>query len=546
MKYLFLTITLLFLMFSCSSDEFNVEINDKWLEKRLVELGIDDEVDRVLTITDEIRELKKIDLSDANISDVKVLKYFKNLTTLNLTENNIEFIDVSQNKNLTKLNLTGNKIEFIDLSKNKNLTTLNLTKNNIEYIDVSQNKNLTELNLSGNNIEYIDISKNNNLTKLNLSGNNIEYIDLSKNNNLTLLVLAFNNLASIDLSQNKNLKTLNLKRNKIENIDLSFNTSLETIELTRNRIKSIDLFNNNKVSKIDLSHNQLVSFQLQDKPQLTKLLLNNNDIKNIYLRGCEQLEEINATAQGNRIQNVDINGSYNLKKFNIPYQNSIWHQELTDICYQNYIREKIENEKGWNWNLIFLVVIAISIWLSRLTNTKEVIEIQEKVPNNQNLTSNEDLVKEPDSEYNSGRFHFKSYQDFVENASVDELDFQELLNNYWSPSARESSDPEDILDKIDRHIKLVWLTGYDKDTRWAIAVRYLWLDAILKNNEYMNQFESSKEAINMAIEILLNIENSLEHSKLEALKLMKKNTGLGLKESKDLLNLYKDFETEDK
>jgi ribosomal protein L7/L12 len=31
---------------------------------------------------------------------------------------------------------------------------------------------------------------------------------------------------------------------------------------------------------------------------------------------------------------------------------------------------------------------------------------------------------------------------------------------------------------------------------------------------------------------------------MHALKLMKENTGLGLKESKDLVDLYKDFETE--
>jgi Leucine-rich repeat (LRR) protein len=541
MKYLFFTLTVLLFIVSCSSDEFNVEINDKWLEKRLIELELDDEVDGVLTITDEIRELEKINLSDENISDAKVIRYFKKLTSLNLSDNNIASIDLSQNKNLTTLDLSENNIASIDLSQNKNLTTLDLSENNIEYIDVSQNNNLTILNLSGNNIEYIDLSKNNNLTKLNLSGNNIEYINLSKNNNLTLLVLASNNLATIDLSQNKNLKTLNLKRNKIENIDLSFNTSLETIELTRNRIKSIDLFNNNKINKIDLSHNELEYFQLENKPELKNLYLNNNKLKTIYLRGCERLENINA--QGNRIQNVDINGSYNLKKFNIPYQNAIWHQELTDICYQNNIREKIEDEKGWNWNLILLVLIAFGVWFRRSTHTKEVIKIQEEEPNNQPLTGNEHRAKVPDNAYNSGRFHFESYQDFVENASVDELDFQELLNEYWSPSAQESSDPEDISDKFDRHIKLVWLTGFDKDTKRAIAVRYLWLDMILKSNEFMNQFESVKEGTKMAIEMLVNIENYAGYKKLHAVKLMKENTGLGLKESKDLVDLYKDLET---
>jgi len=43
MKYLFFTLTLVLLFIvSCSSDEFNVEINDKWLEKRLIELEIDE------------------------------------------------------------------------------------------------------------------------------------------------------------------------------------------------------------------------------------------------------------------------------------------------------------------------------------------------------------------------------------------------------------------------------------------------------------------------------------------------------------------------
>jgi ribosomal protein L7/L12 len=291
-----------------------------------------------------------------------------------------------------------------------------------------------------------------------------------------------------------------------------------------------------------LSHNELEYFQLENTPELTNLYLNNNKLKTIYLRGCERLENINA--QGNRIQNVDINGSYNLKKFNIPYQNAIWHQELTDICYQNNIREKIEDEKGWNWNLILLVLIAFGVWFRRSTHTKEVIKIQEEEPNNQPLTGNEHRAKVPDNAYNSGRFHFESYQDFVENASVDELDFQELLNDYWSPSAQESSDPEDISDKFDRHIKLVWLTGFDKDTKRAIAVRYLWLDMILKSNEFMNQFESVKEGTKMAIEMLLNIENYAGYAKMHALKLMKENTGLGLKESKDLVDLYKDFETE--
>jgi len=519
MKYLFFTSTLLLLIVSCSSNEFNIEINDEFLEKRLIELELDDEADGVLTITDEIRELEKIDLSDSKISDAKVIRYFKNLTVLNLSNNRIASIDLSQLKNLITLDLSKNKIENIDLSQNKNLTTLDLSINKIENIDLSQLKNLTILNLKRNKIENIDLSQNKNM--------------------LTELDLSENKLATLDVNGLVYLKTLNLSGNRIESIFLSGLVYLKTLNLSWNRIKSNFGLPSSDLNKLNLSHNELEYISLLNYPKLTNLYLQHNKIKTIYLRGCERLEEINAEA--NRIQNIDINGTFNLKKFNIPYQNAIWHQELTDICYQNNIREKVEDEKGWNWNLILLVLIAFGVWIRRSTHTKEVIKIQEEEPNNESQTSNEGRFREPNSAYNSGRFHFESYQDFVENASVDKLDFQELLNDYWAP--RESLDREDIADKFDKHIKLVWLAGVNEDTLWAKAVRYLWLDMILKSNEFMNQFESQKEGTKMAIEMVLNIENYAGHAKLNAVKLMKENTGLGLKESKDLVDLYKDLET---
>ena len=296
MKSLSYLIIPILIITSCGNDSLQVVINDTNLELALVKLDLDNEVDGVLTISDQIKELEKIDLSESGIVNANILIYFKNLTKLNLGENDLTSIDLSQNKNLTKLYLSNNDLTSIDLSQNKNLTNLSLSYNDLTSIDLSQNKNLTNLNLSYNDLTYISLSQNENLTNLNLSNNDLTYISLSQNKNLTNLDLSWNDLTSIYLYEN-------------------------------NSLKSVDISNNN--------------------------------IKNLRFIHCTALEEIYALS--NPIQTVDINASFNLKYFEIPYSNSMWHKELQDICFKNNQIKLEEENAGWNWNIILLVIIAILI-----------------------------------------------------------------------------------------------------------------------------------------------------------------------------------------
>ncbi len=292
MKSLSYLIIPILIITSCGNDSLQVVINDTNLELALVKLDLDNEVDGVLTISDQIKELEKIDLSESGIVNANILIYFKNLTKLNLGENDLTSIDLSQNKNLTELYLHSNDLTSIDLSQNKNLTNLNLSYNDLTSIDLSQNKNLTELSLFSNDLTSIDLSQNKNLTELRLFRNDLTSIDLSQNENLTNLNLSYNDLTYISLYEN-------------------------------NSLKSVDISNNN--------------------------------IKNLRFIHCTALEEIYALH--NPIQTVDINASFNLKYFEIPYSNSIWHKELQDICFKN----NLEENAGWNWNIILLVIIAILI-----------------------------------------------------------------------------------------------------------------------------------------------------------------------------------------
>ena len=79
MKSLSYLIIPILIITSCGNDSLQVVINDTNLELALVKLDLDNEVDGVLTISDQIKELEKIDLSESGIVNANILIYFKNL-----------------------------------------------------------------------------------------------------------------------------------------------------------------------------------------------------------------------------------------------------------------------------------------------------------------------------------------------------------------------------------------------------------------------------------------------------------------------------------
>ena len=215
-------------------------------------------------LTDEqLKSIKSVSYNGNKKSDSEKIKSTKgiekltSLKDLNLSNNNISNIDLSQNTSLTELWLCDNEISNIDLSKNTSLIVFVLSSNKISNIDLSKNTKLIGLGLDKNNISNIDLSKNTELIELGLYDNNISKIDLSKNTALTYLELDENNLSKIDLSKNTSLTYLSLYSNKLSSIDLSKNTSLTELNLAANNISYIDLSKNTKLTTLYLYDNSL-------------------------------------------------------------------------------------------------------------------------------------------------------------------------------------------------------------------------------------------------------------------------------------------------
>ena len=126
-----------------------------------------------------LSDTTSLDLSGQNLDseDIEPLKKFTNLRYLDLSDNNITDIScLSELASLRDLYLYNNDIENIEpLARLNNLETLNLSCNNITDIEpLSRLINMKELWLSYNNIVHIDaISEMNDVEVLVLDNNKI-------------------------------------------------------------------------------------------------------------------------------------------------------------------------------------------------------------------------------------------------------------------------------------------------------------------------------------------------------------------------------------
>jgi len=127
----------------CSSSF--VAIPDQNFEQKLIDLGIDtDGLNGKITAAN-ISGITVLDLSNSNISNLSGIENFASLTYLDVSNNQLKTLDVSNNGLLETLNASSNQLTTLDLSENTKLT--------IVYV---ANNPLVSLNLrNGNNRNFI-------------------------------------------------------------------------------------------------------------------------------------------------------------------------------------------------------------------------------------------------------------------------------------------------------------------------------------------------------------------------------------------------------
>lgn len=305
----------------------NISFPDDGFKVRLIMEGVDKNSDGEISV-DEALQVNNLNISGGwalpDISDITGIEYFKNLDTLNCSDNSISKIDSLPF--LEYLNCNGNNFKILDVTKFTRLKFLYCNPSDTLILD---NPLLEVLNVQSN--IFIDVSKSPLLKKLIcipssspslINNRELEFlqfyalagqitnVDLTNNTKLKHLDI-WCNLTSIDLSHNPELTYLVLGQNDISTLDLSANSKLDSLNCATNQLTSLDLSNCVHLLVVSCEQNKLTNLNLNGLSRMKILACNNNQLTDINLNDNIALEDLYISR--NLLDSLDLSKNVSLK-----------------------------------------------------------------------------------------------------------------------------------------------------------------------------------------------------------------------------------------
>lgn len=238
----------------------------------------------VLTV-EEQRKVETIEVEGKNISSLRGIEAFSNLTELDCGNNSIQKLDLRQNPMLITLKCNKNQLTQLDLSKNPDIDYLNCSENQLEQLDVSHLK-LEYLYCSHNDLEQLDVKNSKWLRELDCSKNELTVLDVDviHKPNLVRVECQNNQLTSLILGENKMLRKLNCANNQLTQLNLNNMISLTELNCANNQLTVLDVSSSPNLTTLWLKNNQLTSLNLDNNPNLnfTYTDFYNSDFNNVY------------------------------------------------------------------------------------------------------------------------------------------------------------------------------------------------------------------------------------------------------------------------
>ena len=236
----------------------------------------------VLTV-EERSKVEIININKKDISDLKGIEAFPNLTELDCGNNSIQKLDLRQNPMLKTLKCNKNQLTQLDLSKNPDIDYLNCSENQLEQLDVSHLK-LEYLDCSVNKLEQLDVKNSKWLRELNCSKNRLTELDVDVTHkpNLVRVECQNNQLTSLILGENQMLRKLNCANNQLTQLNLNKMVSLKELNCFNNQLTVLDVSDSPELTKLWLGNNHLTSLNLDNNPNLNFTYTDIYSGENVY------------------------------------------------------------------------------------------------------------------------------------------------------------------------------------------------------------------------------------------------------------------------
>ena len=319
-------------------------VPDKNFEQALIQLGLDHELDHKV-LTTSISGVVNLDVSSKDIQNLDGIEDFTNLESLNVNNNHLSGIDLTNNTALDNLDASFTALKAIDLTKNTALKSLNVNNNNLRSIDLTKNTALENLNINFNDLSSINLTINIALLNLDCSNNRdlhftsgLTELDVSQNTSLLSLNCSDNSISSIS-GASSTIEQFNCSSNSISSLDVSSITNLNTLNCSSNRIEGLDVTNNPNLVNLYCSSNNITD--------LSFLVNHHYNVINLSLNKISAIDLLNAKIDylfidNNELENLDLKGvSVNDIEILKAYNN----YNLTCICVDDV--EVAKNIPGW-------------------------------------------------------------------------------------------------------------------------------------------------------------------------------------------------------
>ncbi len=156
---------------------------------------------------EELSKIKEVNMEKhRHIENIQGIEWFKSLEKLDVSFNRIKALDVSELLNLKELYAYQCGLDTIKLPSVSKLETLDVTLNNLSFLDLEQQKMLESLSCSNNDLIELDVRNCSLLKELYCNFNYLAELDLSENKELnTLYCESYKKLNSVTAYDYKNL-----------------------------------------------------------------------------------------------------------------------------------------------------------------------------------------------------------------------------------------------------------------------------------------------------------------------------------------------------
>lgn len=205
--------------------------------------------------------------------------------SIQLNYNPITSLNFSSNAEVHWLDVSDTQLNTIDVSQLPSLVSLSMNNCPISHIDLSQNTSLGEFYAQCTSFESLDFSNNTQLKSLNVGWcENLTEINFVNSTELETFDCPYTSLKSLDLSQNTYpyLYFIYADNCQLETMDLSGCTGLNELRCRNNKLTELRV-NSPWLSLVRCENNQLTSLDVSaSTEQLTTLHCYNNKLEEFH------------------------------------------------------------------------------------------------------------------------------------------------------------------------------------------------------------------------------------------------------------------------